>query len=346
MAWTHFTAPLVAGDVLTKEQRNELYSAFLERVAAADRVGDFTVPDELVNTDLATDLVYSADDADVVRLAAAISELAPSFVSPAVTTLGHLIEASAVLPMAAGSGDGAHSVWRAARIALGLTEEEATAALGSPSTLNVLDRWNLIRAAIQALTCVKLVIDPPSSVGFTRFSGLVEGFDAAVAAFYAAGESANDPTGAEVMVERFDPPPPEPGEEEAEPSYAIEGYCHTPTVLVPATAPFASYMLLGYREATAGAGLPSPIVGLTQKNSFGLGAAVVDVVDLGENMKLEAILALPTNATGGVVLDYRLSAYDSGGSSELGLLEPPEEAIYRATSRYNYVLAKPVFSYP
>ena len=157
MAWTYFTALLDGTRPITKNQRNELYTAFVERVTASGRT-DYSVPADILSSDLITDLVLYDDGAGtsyLVSMLSALRDLAQNYLLKSLVTGTTTIPRStSVFNHVYSSGDPREVV------------EIAAAALSYPSALvtsllfsRALDDyrlWNLIWKSLNEMVAVRI----------------------------------------------------------------------------------------------------------------------------------------------------------------------------------------------
>ena len=341
MAWTYFTASLAEGDILTKAMRDELYDAFLERVAAADMVGDYTVPTELRDCGLITDLVYDVGAGSTVRMATALNAIAPNFIrSEWLTPAAAFPDASLTSDLEylafSGSSVGVKTLWEPAKNALGLTSQDVVDILAAP-LLDIRQRWNLLREGIRNLSGVRFAFSGSASA-YVKSGAWKSGWSAARDDYLANSESPTSNTAAQIFTERLDswglgsPPAGSP------PYYLVSGFRHAPGFVVPATSAFALYALHGYRQA-AGA-----VSGLTVENAVGVATGSASVVNTGTDSVLEQVVSTNLSSTGTLTLSSKLGAYDDSG--ELDLLQPPSAGSFGAGTFYRALLGKPVFTHP
>lgn len=149
MGWSYFTTLLAEGDLITADQRNELYDAFLERAAAVGPWhAGFAASIGLRTSGFSTDLIELIGGGSQ-RLLGAISTISAYYVREEVIddamTLG-VTDSWGFF----GDVEDATSLWYRACAAAGVSAAEFTA-IQTDETLDSYQRWNIIREAIRLL---------------------------------------------------------------------------------------------------------------------------------------------------------------------------------------------------
>lgn len=326
MAWTHFTAPLADGELLTTAQRNELFDAFDQRVGAA-AVSAYTTPSAIRNCGLITDLVEQSGSP--VRLLEAINAISDRYVRAEwAVGSGTIPVATSDFYFVPGATDSTN-VLRQAADALSVSAGDLAALRSNPHFDSRL-RWNIARKALQLLAFPRIfgVGDPAyyqksgdsvvdwatarddflgaSEVGPSLFSGGI-----AISSGYGGG------------------------------SYGVTGVRIDRPLLIPAVVPFSNgYVLFGWR--TSDSDPANPNVKLT------FDGATIDLLatDTGANKIRAALTSGSRTATSSQILAYRYQAWDS--SAELDAFEPDPggDTSISSETTFGSIFAEPAFTHP
>lgn len=149
MAWTHFTTLLVEGDLITTDQRNELYDAFLERAGAiAPWLGvTYAASSTLRTSGFDTDLIEMSGSTQ--RLVQALEAISGYYVREEVIDDAMTLAVTDSWTFF-GDIEDTTNLWNRACAAAGVDTTEFTD-LQSDKTLSSFKRWNVIREAIRLL---------------------------------------------------------------------------------------------------------------------------------------------------------------------------------------------------
>jgi hypothetical protein len=157
MAWTYFTGPLSPGDVITRDQRNELLDAFQERLQAAGNVGDG----------------LHADMSDVYGSAISTDRVKYSFrgMSQTAALWELLFDSSFIVQFydvssTARTGYTYSSLLAAVASALGVSDTHLTEALSSRVESAL--RWNAIREGLRLLSIARRPLSLDEVARYTK----------------------------------------------------------------------------------------------------------------------------------------------------------------------------------
>ena len=333
MAWTYFTANLAEGDLITEDQRNELYDAFLERAAAVERwtSGRFASPctyavsSELRNSLFATDLV-ERDTGSPVRLAYALSDLSQYYVRPEkLESFPSADEADNFVF----NGSTTENVFYMAATALGYPTD-----LFSDEHLHSWKKWNVLREVIRLLKYPLIATAGNGLQSPTRH-----------------GRSGGDSTWADAKTDFLGGSESSPGGSAPTDLYlhtqdgtpiSIEGKRATYALEIPAATPFTEgYQLVGWfnRMGEDATQVNHPIT-----LEFDGGSKSVATLPVNDELVCAEASEDERGSTGTVSLEaYPDGYYDSAALEDM---EPPtEDDLYFGGSVFQ-VAAIPTFSHP
>jgi len=163
MSWSHYTAALAAGDLITTAQRNELYDAFLERaeVAAPYLFGvTFSAGSTLRTSGFSTDLIDRSSGGPV-RLLDALGMISAAFVRPAVIDGAPSIGVGTNKGFS-GTTAASTNLLNLAATAASVSVAELDDLIANP-LLDAWKRWNVIREAIRLLKYANLGLPTPTA---------------------------------------------------------------------------------------------------------------------------------------------------------------------------------------
>lgn len=319
MAWTYYTANLAAGELFTKNQRNELYDAFLARVAAAGLYGIYTVPSHLTLTPLSCDLVLytpAVGSPSYVRMLDVLPTLSTYFMrSDLVFPPGLTFAASYTdFEYVAGSVGAAKTVLKYAGDILGLSTSDLSGLIANP-TIDARHRWNLIRTALQNMNCRRFVGVSASSdlkVGSWHGGSWPDARDDFLAAGFGTGPGST--AGIQThYASTFSGTPPSGGP----PYYYAEGERVTINQVLDTGGFYWNWALMGFRQTA----LTTGISGATVRRDFGAANDTSVHADTGANMELEYVVPSPLGSgIGSIAVDVKFVAYND--ATQCDLFEP------------------------
>jgi hypothetical protein len=311
VAWTHFTTLLAPGDVLTKDQRDELLDALEERVIASGRSYHADMVDvrasEIANRGIRlTDSLYEWDS---VLLA-----LAPNyFEDTSAATKYTPTSFRAAIASALGGG---------------LTGSDINSLFTTGSGIPAAGFWNAIREGIRLLVAPELANSLVTTTGY-RKNASAGTWAAASAAFLSATESVAS------LV-----PIIQASESSFSTSYTVFGRRSRIAVDVPAASCFSN----GYEAwvfASQGTAIGAmPTITIRVKHS----GSDHDVTPASGGAYSRVTLAgLAATGSAALTLDVLARAYED--ATELNTLQPALNSSWSRTPGFIYAV-KPTFTHP
>lgn len=330
MAWTYFTSLLNPGENITKDQRNELYDAYEERLLAVAQPGDglhadmAAVRDSIIVTDRVKQVFGGTSSTQ--RMAYNLVNAGPLYGGYAATASAATAFTGATFRAAIGSVLGVSATV--------IQNTAATIVLDPPVSSALY--WNIVRTAIQLLKYPRFAFAPVTESRQYELNATANAtWAGAVASFYADGESSS--SGAEAMMQGVQ------ASSGATP-FDLRGWRGEVDFTVPNSAVFTlGYDAWAFLIATVfGGAFPSHTV------RVGLGSSVADVTVSGTGVFKTGVVTGET-AVGARTLHVAMAGYtDSGYVNEF---QPSgggniQGAWHRFTSGLLAVITAPTFTHP
>jgi len=294
MAWTHYTAPLAAGDELTAAMWQELVSAFEERLIAVGGTGnglDAVKHAQVVASRLETARIYYDER---VRSGDSFAGSVTARADLLHTAIGRLASYYAADATLAAAWVDAGELFLAAATSQGLTGAQWST-LTAAVAAGWQDRryWNVCRAAVLLLRDVRLVRLSSAFSSYER-RGFGADFTARVADFFTKGDTGGTNNNFVAGAAHFS----------SADALRSEG-----SWLVPSSAPFTSGHTIRARADWLSVDVGGPV-----EWKFSWGGSTAVLADLGPIGSYVVDLITGATATGTVVGGVRFAAHDSSAA--------------------------------
>lgn len=322
MAWSYFTSLLDGSRFITKLERDELYAAFTERVAAAGLSGSLSVSSAIQNSGLITDLILK--DGSPLRMLSVMNEIGAAYVHPQYRTTVASGTLSVGFIGSAGQA-AAGTVIGVAATNLGLTYSQAEELSYDVTRADHHQRWNLIRECLRVLSHLQVGVG--SSTSYVR-NATAFAWSTARDAFVSSFEGAGTPDSQAYVTTNLSG------------IYSIAGNRPLQSITIPAYLSIG-YVLKGWRSTGVSTG---GLVGVVrQLGSSGFSAYLGST---GSNWEFDSILGPPARfVTGTIAVNIELEPYIFPAA--LDGLEPTLGAPNQSVSlQYHNACVEPLFTHP